>query len=114
MGDVLVRRSLMISLVFMTGCTLDFEKFEAAREAVDMGAPPADAMVAPDMAIIPDMVVMPVDAMVDMAILDKDEDGIPDMDDNCPETVNMDQKDTDEPCFVIVADPDPGVARLPR
>ncbi len=88
---------LLILLLSLSACTLDFEEFSAYTP----GSTKKDAGGAQDLGVD----LLPLDARVEQGAdiapdlppaLDSDGDGHPDTLDNCPEISNPDQMDTDE------------------
>lgn len=66
-------------------------------------AQPNDMHLAPDMEAAPDMAPMPDQMIVDV---DTDGDGFPDAQDNCPQIRNPDQADLDDDALGDACDPD--------
>ncbi len=83
---------LILAALFVSACALDFQEFDTAMAVRDAETADQDTDVT-DLAI-PD--AQAIDMMVpDAAPADRDGDGVPDTDDNCPEVVNPDQADQD-------------------
>ena len=85
-------RLLLLALAVLTGCSLNFDELDkpVAGEQNDVGVDLGlvDGFVPDDQDITPDVTV-------DVGLVDDDDDGIPNDQDNCPEVANPGQEDLD-------------------
>ena len=83
--------------VGLTACTLDFSEFEpyTTPEGYQGGDAPVDMEIEQDMVIPEDMIIPEDMDMMPPPLLDGDDDGVSDEEDNCPQVPNPDQFDTD-------------------
>ena len=84
---------LMMSILVLGGCTLDFDEFGNSPQVEDQGVMQPD--MAPDMQLGDMRMVIPDQGPPDMMAADSDGDGVIDGNDNCPDVQNGDQIDLD-------------------